>query len=125
MSAASPTWSGCWAPTHPDTLASRSNLASAYQNAGRLDEAIPLFERSLADCERVLGPDHPDTLACRSILASAYQDAGRLDEAIAQYERTLADCERVLGPDHPATRARAKTSPSPTGGPDGGGDHAE
>jgi tetratricopeptide (TPR) repeat protein len=31
--------------THPDTLTSRSNLAVAYQGAGRLDEAIPLYER--------------------------------------------------------------------------------
>ncbi|MGH3156065.1 MAG: tetratricopeptide repeat protein, partial [Streptosporangiaceae bacterium] len=48
--------------THPDTLTSRSNLASAYQEAGRVAEAIPLFERTLADRERVLGDTHPDTL---------------------------------------------------------------
>jgi hypothetical protein len=34
-------------------------------------EAIPLFERTLADCERVLGPDHPDTLQSRDNLAAA------------------------------------------------------
>ena len=28
----------------------RLNLAGAYQAVGRLDEAIPLFERTLADC---------------------------------------------------------------------------
>ena len=39
--------------THPDTLTSRNNLASAYQAAGRLDEAIPLYERTLADREQV------------------------------------------------------------------------
>ena len=27
---------------------------------GRLDEADPLYERSLAIHEKVLGPDHPD-----------------------------------------------------------------
>ena len=48
--------------THPDTLTSRSNLAGAYQAAGRLAEAIPLLERTLADRERVLGETHPDTL---------------------------------------------------------------
>ena len=47
---------------HPDTLTSRNNLAGAYQSAGRLDEAIPLYEQTLADRERVLGADHPDTL---------------------------------------------------------------
>ena len=68
--------------THPDTLTSRNNLAVAYRDAGRLDEAIPLFERTLADRERVLGETHPDTLSSRNNLAIAYQDAGRLDEAI-------------------------------------------
>jgi tetratricopeptide (TPR) repeat protein len=66
---------------HPDTLGSRGNLAFAYREAGRLDEAIALHERTLADHERVLGDTHPDTLTARNNLASALQDSGRLDEA--------------------------------------------
>jgi len=89
--------------THPDTLTARNNLAYAYQDAGRLDKAIPLYERTLADSERVLGKTHPDTLTARNNLAYAYQDAGRLDKAIPLYERTLADSERVLGKTHPST----------------------
>ena len=38
---------------HPDTLTSRSNLGDAYREAGRLDEAIALYERNLADSDRV------------------------------------------------------------------------
>ena len=57
---------------HPDTLASRADLAEAYASAGRLREAITLYERNLADAERVLGADHPDTLASRADLAEAY-----------------------------------------------------
>ena len=34
---------------HPDTLTSRNNLAGAYQAAGDLGRAIPLFEQTLAD----------------------------------------------------------------------------
>ena len=60
-------------------------------SAGRLGEAIPLLERTLADRERVLGADHPDTLASRHNLADAYVSAGRLGEAIPLLERTLAD----------------------------------
>ena len=74
-------------PDHPDTLASRDNLA-AYQAAGRLGEAIPLHERTLADRERVLGPDHPDTLTTRNNLAAAYRAAGRTAEAITLHEQT-------------------------------------
>ena len=90
-------------PDHPDTLGSRSNLAVAYQAAGRLDEAISLHEQVLAARERVLGPDHPDTLGSRDNLASAYQAAGRLDEAISLHEQALAAREHALGPDHPVT----------------------
>jgi tetratricopeptide (TPR) repeat protein len=89
--------------TDPDTLTSRNNLALAYQAAGRVDEAIPLYERTLADRERVLGETDPDTLTSRNNLASAYQAAGRVDEAIPLFERTLADRERVLGETHPDT----------------------
>jgi hypothetical protein len=70
-----------------------------------LDEAIALFERVLADQQRVLGPDHPHILISRGNLARAYWSAGRLDEAIALFERVLADAERVLGHGHPTTRA--------------------
>ena len=90
-------------PDHPDALASRNNLAGAYQDAGRLDEAIALYQQNLNDCTRVLGPHHPDTLTSRNNLAGAYQDAGRLDEAIALYQQNLNDCTRVLGPHHPHT----------------------
>jgi hypothetical protein len=51
------------------------------QEAGRLAEAIPLYLRTLADRERVLGDTHPDTLTSRNNLAHAYQEAGRLGDA--------------------------------------------
>jgi tetratricopeptide (TPR) repeat protein len=55
---------------HPDTRATRNNLAMAYRAAGRTAEAIPLLERALADCERMLGAGHPDTNAAREDLAA-------------------------------------------------------
>jgi hypothetical protein len=39
---------------HRDTLSSRNNLAGAYQSAGDLGRAIPLYEQTLADRQRVL-----------------------------------------------------------------------
>jgi tetratricopeptide (TPR) repeat protein len=78
-------------------------VAYAYRSAGRLAEATALFERTLADRERVLGADHPHTLTSRNNLAGAYESAGRLDQAIPLFERTLAEYERVLGADHPDT----------------------
>jgi hypothetical protein len=56
---------------HPDTLTSRNNLAVAYEAAGRVGEAIDLYEQVLAECERILGPDHPLTAIVRDNLAAA------------------------------------------------------
>ena len=78
-------------------------VAQSYESAGRLGEAIALYEQVLADRIRVLGPDHPDTLSSRNNLAYAYISVGRLADAIALYEQTDADSVRVLGPDHPDT----------------------
>jgi hypothetical protein len=36
-------------PDHPDTLASRNNLAYAYQSAGDVGRAIPIYQETLAD----------------------------------------------------------------------------
>ena len=88
-------------PDHPRTLTARGNLANAYRSAGRLDQAIDLYEQNLADRERILDPNHPDILASRNDLAYAYESAGRLEQAIPLFERTLADRERVLEPNHP------------------------
>jgi len=58
-------------PDHPNTLAIRYNLAYAFLSAGRMDVALPLFERALADSERILGPGHSTTASVRANLADA------------------------------------------------------
>jgi hypothetical protein len=63
---------------NPDTLRSRNNRAMSYLAAGRAAEAIPLLERTLAGCERVLGADHPDTRAAREDLAALTGEPKRL-----------------------------------------------
>jgi len=90
-------------PDHSDTLSSRNNLANAYQDAGKLEEAITLYEQNLKDFENLLGPDHPETLTSRNNLANAYQDAGRLNEAIELLQQSLTDHTHILGPNHPNT----------------------
>ncbi len=90
-------------PHHPDTLASRNNLAATYRASGRLDKAIALYEQTLDDVARILGPDHPSTLASRLSLVGAYRATGRLEEAITLYEQVFSGRSRVLGPDDRST----------------------
>ena len=84
-------------------LEGANDIAQAYESAGRFDEAIPLYEKALADSARVRGDDHPDVLGARNNLAVAYRVMGRLGEAIPLFEEVVADSVRVLGPDHPHT----------------------
>jgi tetratricopeptide (TPR) repeat protein len=88
---------------HPDTLTSRSNLAAALRDTGRVSEAIALDEVTLKLRATKLGPDHIDTLKSGNNLALKYVDAGRLKEAIALYESTLKGYLAKLGPDDPLT----------------------
>ncbi len=60
-------------PGHAD-LAEQPRLR--LRVGGRPGRAIPLYEQTLADRERVLGADHPDTLTSRNNLAAAYESAG-------------------------------------------------
>jgi len=97
----------------PDTLKTRSFLASAYRAAGDLASAAVLHQQNLTDCERVLGTDHPDTLVARANLAYLYALQDRPARALDLHRRNLADYERVLGPDHPHTlNARANLAGS-------------
>ena len=108
-----------WLPgaDHPDTLGSWNSLARSYLAAGQPAKAIPLYKRTLADCERVLGANHPNTLRSRNNLAMSYQAAGRTAKAIPLLERTAADCERVLGAKHPDTQAARANLAALTGAP--------
>ena len=64
-------------PDHPDTLTSRSSLASALSGLGEYARAAELHQQALDNRARVLGPDHPDTLSSRNNLASALESHSR------------------------------------------------
>jgi hypothetical protein len=78
---ATPPWDACAGRLrvpggdHPQTLATCSDLAGAYWDAGDLGRAIPLFEQTLADSVRVPGEEHPQTKIVRGNLAAARQQS--------------------------------------------------
>jgi hypothetical protein len=61
---------------HPNTW-SRNKLAMRSRAGGRTADAIPLYERTLAYCERFMGADHPDTKAAREGLAALTSEPER------------------------------------------------
>lgn len=79
-----------------------SNLAGAYQAAGRLAEALPLFEETLARRRATRGSEHPQTLRSINALARAYltdhpeRAEPLLREALAIHERKDPDNWRAF-----------------------------
>ncbi len=106
-------------PGHQQAVFARDRLAANYEKAGRMAEAMSVFEAALADRERNLGADHPETMGARVNLAHSYEAAGLQAQAIAMYEQTLADSERLLGPRTGTPLPSGPASPPPTRRPGG------
>jgi tetratricopeptide (TPR) repeat protein len=90
-------------PDHRDTPRIMYNLAQAYWEAGRPQDAMALLEQTLEKCKATLGLDDSGTLTCMHNLAGSYQAAGRNQDAIALRETVLKMRQAKLGPDHPDT----------------------
>ena len=80
-----------------------NDLAYGYREAGQLDQALPLFEETLAPQRPSSDPTTPTLLASMANLAMGYQSAGKLDRALPLSEETVALMKTKLGPDHPRT----------------------
>lgn len=79
---------------HMDVAYALNNHASAYEFAGRLDEAEPLYLESLAIREALLAPDHPSVLVVKNNLGLLYTKTDRPELAIRQFESILPERRR-------------------------------
>jgi CHAT domain-containing protein/Tfp pilus assembly protein PilF len=75
--------------------------ALKLRDAGKYDEAIPLFERALEIRERIFGPDHRDVADVLNSLAILYYYKGDYVRAEPLCQRALIIREKALGPWHP------------------------
>jgi tetratricopeptide (TPR) repeat protein len=71
-----------------------------YKEKGRLDEAIPFFEKTLDTRLEKLGEKHPDTLSAMVNLAEAYVNIERFERAVQIYDRVVSIREKELGANH-------------------------
>ena len=88
---------------HPDTISLRFHFAESCQSAGKIGDAITLYQEVLSTSQQVLGPSHQSTLAALNGLSCVYFSAGHLTVAIPMFEQVLSARIKVLGPDHPDT----------------------
>ena len=88
---------------HPDTISLRFHFAESCQSAGKVGDAITLYQEVLSTSQQVLSPSHQSTLAALNGLSCAYFSAGHLTVAIPMFEQVLSARIKVLGPNHPDT----------------------
>jgi transcriptional regulator with XRE-family HTH domain/tetratricopeptide (TPR) repeat protein len=88
---------------HPQTLATRNNLARLVGESGRVRDAVAQLHALLDDRTRVLGPNHPDTFWARHNLAYYTGMSGGAREAVTQFQALFEDRLQVLGPYDSAT----------------------
>jgi tetratricopeptide (TPR) repeat protein len=77
--------------------------ASAWEAKGRAGEALPIREKILAICRKVLGEEHSDTAASYNNVAFNLNAQGKYAEADEWYRKALAIQRKVLGEEHPST----------------------
>jgi tetratricopeptide (TPR) repeat protein len=85
---------------HPDVARIMHNLAELYRAQGKFDVAEPMYQRSLAMREKLLGAEHPEVARSLHSLAELYRAQGKYDAAEPMYQRSLAIREKALGPEH-------------------------
>jgi len=88
---------------HAQSALARQRLADAHAAAGRMQDAIPLYERVVTDGAALADPGDIDALTARCNLATAYFKAGRMTDGVRVLRAVLADCELHLGREHPMT----------------------
>ena len=80
-----------------------NNVANFHHDAGRYEDAEPLYRHALEIRERVLGKEHPSTLASVNNLATLLMRMGNYKDAEPLFRRALDVSERVRGKEHPGT----------------------
>jgi tetratricopeptide (TPR) repeat protein len=85
--------------THPDTITTLSNHASALGRLERFEEAEELFRRCLAWREVHIGPSNIDTLQTMNHIAVLLKQRGNFVESNSYFERALEGFSEELGPE--------------------------
>ena len=86
-------------PDDLQTLITMNALALAWDEAGRYQAAIALFEQVRDRSLPSLGANHRSTLNTTDCLAVAYNHAGRYQDALALSQRVLERKTKTLGAD--------------------------
>jgi len=80
-----------------------------YYDEGKIVEAEPLIEKSLASMQMSLGPDHPEVAKVYATLAALYVTRSMFDEAESSCQHALKILEKTSLPDYSSLVAALST----------------
>ena len=89
--------------THSITMQTRGNLATAYMEAQRFDDAIALYDELRPHYPRERERDRRRWIAAEMNRSLAFARAGKLTESDDALRETLAHARSMLGDQHPIT----------------------
>jgi CHAT domain-containing protein len=76
-------------PNHPQLAEALGSLARLLEEKGQPQQALPLYERSLAILQAAFGPDHPQVAGRLSTLAALHKRLGQPERALPLYQDAL------------------------------------
>jgi tetratricopeptide (TPR) repeat protein len=88
---------------HPDTMATRFNMAISLGGQERYVDALSMFDQLLEKQTRVLPLDDPLTLKTVDSVADTLTNLERYDESLKMYEDVVPKLIRVMSEDHDDT----------------------
>ena len=89
--------------SEPYILITKGNMACAYRELGRFDEANVLRQEVYSGTLKINGAEHYDTLREAFNYATSLERQDRLEEAMSLLRKTMPVARRVLGEDHDLT----------------------
>ncbi|MEL6185548.1 MAG: tetratricopeptide repeat-containing protein kinase family protein, partial [Myxococcota bacterium] len=82
---------------HPDVAVALHNYATSLVYSFRIDQAVPIFEESMAMAQRMLGPDSLVRGESLNSLGEVYWQRGEHDRATKLMEEARGIFERLMG----------------------------
>lgn len=92
-------------PTSSDLAATLMNLGNALRKLGRLDEATPAYQRSIAILEAKLGPKHTQVAGALDMLGLTLTQTGKPADGEAAALRSIAIRQENGSGEHPSQAA--------------------
>ena len=81
----------------------QGNIATTYENLGRLDEGLRLRQDVYSGTIKLLGEEHRETLSEANNYAVSLKDLSRFEETKSLLRKTIPIARRVLSENHKTT----------------------